>query len=289
MTTLPLDDWTARAAKHEARVNSLLGGYLAERARGQVNPVVDFLFTYYNLKPGQLQRWHPGFDHVLTGPKAKEYAHLRGYVETEDGVTVSFDHLNQRRSTIEYVDRLLSATASRPPVLSCFGLHEWAMVYETDVVRHSSVPLRLGAAATNAVVKSMPPRCTHYDAFRFFTPAARPINPIELTRDSQVEHEQPGCLHAGMDLYRFAAKLLPLVNSDLLMDTFELAYAARVLDMQASPYELSRYGYPAIRIETRGGRAEFARRQAALAQRATPIRTALIECCRALGAVKPGR
>ncbi|WP_431240423.1 3-methyladenine DNA glycosylase [Mycolicibacterium aichiense] len=271
--------------RHELRVRELLAPYLGHRAEGRSHPVIDFLFTYYNLKPGQLQRWHPGYGVVLTGGQVEAYAGRRGYIRTGDGVTVSRDYLIRRRSTIDYVADLLTATASRPAVFGCFGLHEWAMVYETADVRHDSVPLRLGSAATNAVVAAMPVRCTHYDAFRFFTDAARPLNAEWLTREGQVNHEQPGCLHAGMDLYRFTAKLLPLVDSDLLMDAFELAFAARELDMKASPYDLSAWGYEAVRIETPGGRAEYARRQADLAQRARPIRSALIDRCRVLMSV----
>jgi len=276
------DVWTARAQQHQARVDRLLGGYFSDRARGRTHPVIDFLFTYYNLKPGQLQRWHPGFGHALVGPQAAEYEHLRGYVRTADGVTVSREHLNHRRSTIEYVRDLLTATAGRPPVLGCFGLHEWAMVYKTDDIRHRGVALRLDTAATNAVVESMPMRCTHYDAYRFFTDAARPRNATDLSRNAQMVNEQPGCLHAGMDLYRFAAKLLPLVDSDLLMDAFELAFAARELDMRASPYDLSDYGYRPVMIETASGRAEYVKHQGELSRRAVSVRSEIIAAARNL-------
>jgi hypothetical protein len=85
-----------------------------------------------------------------------------------------------------------------------------------------------------------------------------------------------------MDLYRWSYKLLPLVNSDTLMDAFELAYDARVLDMRASPYDLRALGYQPIRIETPSGRAEYVREQAAITQRAAVIRDALLAQCRAL-------
>jgi hypothetical protein len=88
-----------------------------------------------------------------------------------------------------------------------------------------------------------------------------------------------------MDLYKFAAKLLPLVDSELLMDAFELAYAARELDMCASPYDLRDFGYEAVAIETASGRAEYTRRQADLSRRAAGVRTALLDRCRELLAV----
>ena len=100
---------------------------------------------------------------------------------------------------------------SRTPQLGCFGLHEWAMVYRTpeDDVRHAGWPLRLGSGGTDEVVERHGIRCSHFDAFRFFTDDARPRNALQPTRDGQVALEQPGCLHAGMDVYKWAFKLTP--------------------------------------------------------------------------------
>jgi hypothetical protein len=154
------------------------------------------------------------------------------------------------------------------------------MVYRADPeqLRHSA-PLRLGHDGTNAVVESMPLRCSHFDAFRFFTDSARPRNAIQLSRADQLGVEQPGCVHAAMDLYKFAGKLLPLVDSDLLMSAFELAYEARELDMRASPYDLRAFGYQPIPVETSAGRAEYAREQAAIARRSAGTRASLQRQC----------
>jgi hypothetical protein len=282
---LAQQDWMRRRAAHEGRLDTLAGPYLRARAAGQPNPVLDFLFTYYNLKPRQLRQWHPGFGVILAGPEAHEYSKLKSYCATVLGVTVDRHQLARRRETIQYVEQLMAATASRSPALACFGLHEWAMVYKAKEVRHDAVPLRLGGSGTDAVVETLPLRCTHFDAYRFFTESARPRNEVPLTRQAQVASEQPGCLHATMDLYKFAGKLLPLVDSDLLMDALELAYAARELDMRASPYDLRDYGYDAVAIETASGRAEYTRRQADLSERAAGIRAALLGRCRSLLAV----
>lgn len=280
---LATQDWLERRDRHRSRVSALLGPYLRQRAGGRSNPVVDFLFTYYNLTPGQLRWWHPGFGVTLTGPESREYGDRRGYCRTGSGVGVDPEYLARRRPTVEYVARLMAATASRHAHLACFGLHEWAMVYRADPeqLRHS-VPLRLGRDGTDAVVASMPLRCTHFDAFRFFTDPARARNATQLSRQAQVATEQPGCLHAAMDLYRFAAKLLPLVDSDLLMDAFELAYEARELDMCASPYDLRTFGYEPIPVETAAGRAEYVRQQAALSRRSAAVRASLLERCQKL-------
>lgn len=284
LRVLPPTQWRNRAQAHRDRVDERVGPYLRQRADGRKHPVIDFLFTYYGHKPAQLRRWHPGFGVALAD--AEEYAQRRGYhrVETAAGPVHTADpaFLDRRRDTVEFVAALLAATAARPAQLSCFGLHEWAMVYRSDDVRHRQVPLRLGRAGTDAVVDSMSLRCTHFDAFRFFTPEAAPRNIEQLTRDDQIRREQPGCLHAGMDLYKWAFKLVPLIDSDLLLDCFALACTAREIDMRASPYDLTDYGYRPIAIETPGGRAEYVRAQSELARRAEPLRTELLGRCRAL-------
>jgi hypothetical protein len=274
---LASEDWLPRRDRHQNTVNALLGPYLRRRAKGNSNPVVDFLFTYYRLTPGQLRRWHPGYGITLAGPESHGYANLRGYGRTTSGVTVRAEHLAGRRPTVEYVARLMEATAGRQPQLSCFGMHEWAMVYRagSEHLRHSA-PLRLGQDGTDAVVESMPLRCTHFDAFRFFTHSAQPRNRLQLSRADQLAAEQPGCVHAAMDLYKFAGKLLPLIDSDLLMDAFELAFAARKLDMCASPYDLRAVGYEPVPVESAGGRAEYVRQQAELTERATGVRLSLL-------------
>ncbi|MGW4245493.1 3-methyladenine DNA glycosylase [Nocardia sp. NPDC004722] len=279
-------DWRGRAAAHRDRVEALVGPYLARRAAGKKHPVVDFLFTYYGHKPAQLKRWHPGYGVVLAD--AEDYAGFRGYHrvslgdQESDGWTADPEFLEKRRDTVEFVAGLLTATATRPAQLSCFGLHEWAMVYRTDEVRHQQVPLRLGTQGTDAVVESMQLRCTHFDAFRFFTPEAVPLNIEPLTRELQVDREQPGCLHANMDIYKWGFKLTPLIGSELLFDAFELACAARELDMKASPYDLRDFGYEPIRIETPSGRAEYVRGQAEIAERAAVLRARLLDTCRDL-------
>ena len=149
------------------------------------------------------------------------------------------------------------------------------MLYRTDVPRHD-LPLRLGAAETDAVVEKHRIRCTHFDAYRFFTAPAKPLNLTVLTRKDQPEHDQSGCVHATMDLYKWAAKVGPLVPGDLFLDTFELARDARVLDMEASPYDVRGHGFGVVPIETAEGKAEYVRRQRELSARAKPLRDRLV-------------
>lgn len=270
-------DWNARRTAHLDRVEVLIGAYLQRRSAGHEHPVLDFLFTYYSLKPSHLRRWHPGFGVALTGDGIEDYHGWAGYIEKViDGtaaVTVSVDFLERRSAAVDFVSALTGRTATRPAQLGCFGLHEWAMVYRggPEALRHD-VPLRLGAEGTDAVVDSMPLRCTHYDAFRFFTPDAAPLNAIELTPEHRLLTEQPGCLHASMDLYKWVTKLGPLLPSELLTDCFAMSVQARELDMRASPYDLSEYGYSPVRIETPAGRAEYVRGQSAIAEVAAELR-----------------
>ena len=242
----------------------------------------DFLFTYYSLRPRRLRVWHPGYGVFLAGPQASEYLDRAGYVATADGVTAGAAYLQSRLPTVRFVAELMRSTADRAPQFGCFGMHEWAMVYRDGDLRHGGVPLRLGSAGTDAVVESAPLRCTHFDAYRFFTAAAVPRNQNRLTRTRQAESEQPGCLHANMDLYKWCYKLGSLVESTLLLDCLELAFEARRLDMEASPYDLRAYGFDPITVEEPAGRAEYARRQAAITDRAAPLRTALLERCERL-------
>ena len=280
LVVLPESDWTAREAAHHTRVDALTAGH-RERAGGK-HPVEDFLWTYYSQRPAQLRRWHPGAGVALAGAAADGRAAWRDHVRTGAGVTLDVPgFLARRADAVRHVRDLLAATASRPVHLGCFGLHEWAMVYRLDAsdVRHAGLPLRLGSAGTDEVVESHRIRCSHFDAFRFFTADARPLNTLQPRREDQVALDQPGCLHATMDLYKWAYKLAPATPSDLVADCFELARDVRLLDMRASPYDLTALGHAPVRIETPEGKAEYAARQRGFADRAAPLRAALVEVC----------
>ncbi len=272
MRVLSGPEWRARAVAHRERVSVITGPHRDRARRGEAHPVLDFLFTYYSHRPARLERWHPGPAVVLAGaPDAP------GYRRVDGGIVL--DVQERARRTASFVRDLLAATASRPPQLSCFGMHEWAMVYRSAEVRHAAWPLRLGAAGTDAVVDALPVRCTHHDAFRFFTPEARPRNALQPTRSDQLALEQPGCLHATMDLYKWAYKLDPATPSELVADCLELAVEVREWDMRASPYDLTALGYQPVPIETLAGRAEYAAAQARFAERAAPLRQRLIDLC----------
>ncbi len=280
-------EWRQRAADHAARLEPYVAPHLERRRRGEKHPVHDFLFGYYAHSPAALTRWHPGLGHALAD--APEYAALSGHVLREDGtVGLDPDLLERRRPLIAQIHRLLVATAGRPPTLSCFGLHEWAMVHRADETRHAQ-PLRLGGAGTDAVVEQHSISCSHFDAFRFFTPSAVGLNRLSPGRDDRPDFEQPGCLHAGMDLYKHAFRLSPLIGSDLVAEAFELAWDIRVLDMRAAPYDMSGVvldptgeEWTPVPIETPEGKAAYVAAQREFAERGAPVRARLIEACEGL-------
>ncbi len=280
LSALPRPEWETLAAAHEARVDAATSAHRARRADGRTHPVEDFLFRYYNNSPGRLRRWHPGAGFALEHAAHLPRAAWTHYRVAGDAVVLDVEgFLAARAHTVDFVRNLLSATVSRPAQLGCFGLHEWAMVHgiAADDVRHAGWPLRLGSAGTDAVVERHGIRCSHFDAYRFFTDSARPRNALRPSRDSQVTMEQPGCLHAGMDVYKWAFKLTPLVPSDLVADAFDLAREIRVLDMEASPYDLRELGYAPVPIETPEGKAVYLERQRAFAERSNALRRRLLD------------
>lgn len=274
MQILEPAEWAERQATHATRAEGLVAAHLARRARGEKHPVFDFLFEYYPVRPAHLKRWHPGVGVRLTGQPEQE--NWRDYHRT--GTTVGVDvtgYLARRGDSVRFIQELLSRTTTNPAHFDCFGLHEWAMVYRSDSPRHD-LPLRLGGAGTDEVVATHRIKCTHYDAYRFFTPPARPLNLTVLDRGSQPDHDQRGCVHATMDLYKWAAKLGPLIPGEVFLDTFELARDARILDMEASPYDVRDHGFGMVPIETAAGKMEYVERQRELAERASPLRDRLV-------------
>ncbi|MFF5793021.1 3-methyladenine DNA glycosylase [Paeniglutamicibacter sp. NPDC012692] len=285
------EQWLPLATAHAECSKRFGEPFTARRMKREKHPIEDFLFTYYTQKPGQLYRWHPGPGVVLGGERARERADWKFYREVlhegsgERGYTVDVESFAEARlEAVRFARIILAGTVQRPGNFACFGLHEWAMAYKSEQngIRHEYLPLRLGAEGTDAVVEEHKIRCTHFDAFRFYTPEAVPLNDLQPTRETQRNLEQPGCLHANMDLYKWAYKLTPAVPSELVMDCFELAWDIRTMDMKASPYDLLEWGHEPIRIETPAGKAEYVRRQKDFADRAQELRGRLLALAQAL-------
>ena len=268
-------EWRARRAAHEARADRLVEARRSRAQKGERDPVEDFLFTYYPFRFAAVRRWTPGAGIALA--EADELVADRRFLRGADGfVLVALPDAAQA-GRLDFSLRLCRAVATRAAFHGCFGLHEWAMVYgQAEQRRHGAWPLRLGAEGTDAVVRAMPVRCTHYDAFRFFTPGARPLNKLAPTLEARVDNEQPGCVHVTMDLFKWAMKAQPWVSAELAADAFELAHVARTVDMRASPYDFSAIGLKPIAIESAEGRSEYETEQRRLSALAEPVRARLI-------------
>jgi hypothetical protein len=281
--------WVRLEEAHRARLLPYAEAYRNRRSIGRKHPVEDFLFQYYAYSPGQLLGWHPGIGRAISlGNRATQGQPPsrmgRSPYRTERGLVFADPTLiaDAELHRVRWIASLLEAIDSRPPQVGCYGLHEWAMVYGSaqDEVRHVGMPLRLGSEEIREFLDSQRLCCTHYDAFRFFTPQAVALNTHQLDIDSRVQHEQPGCIHANMDLYKWAWKLSPWVPGELLGDCFLLAVAAREIDMRASPYDLADLGYLPIRIETPEGREAYRCAQIELYRRAIPLRRRLLAVTR---------
>jgi len=278
-----VSEWTRSETLHVERVDRLLQPHLKRRVRNKKHPVHDFLFNYYSIRPYRLRRWHPGIHAVLQGTEARRFLDRKGYRETPEGISVDPKPATSRRQeTVRWIRSLLQACASGLPQFACFGLHEWAMVYRSSEWRHQGVSLRFPEKEVARVVEMHPLCCSHFDAFRFFTREARPLNRFQLGPEDRLHHEQRGCLHVNMDLYKWACKLQPWTPSSLVVDCLDLAFTIREVDMRASPYDLVPLGYPPIKIETPSGKDEYEKYQHQFAQEAVPLRKQLIEVCDAV-------
>lgn len=261
---LPEQLWREREQRHHQSVEALTGDHLHRRQRGTPHPVVDFLFTYYRTSVGSLARWHPGPGVILEnahhGPRAQWRHYQRETVNGRTGLMVDpASVLDRGGQRLRHTRDIVAASAARPGATGCFGLHEWAMLYRTGSTdtRHGDVPLRVSRDQLDEVVERSRLRCTHFDAFRFFTEPAAPLNEQPLTRAARITNEQPACLHAGMDLYAHTSALEAGAPGELLLDTLRAAFRAREVDMRSSPYDLSQWGLTPIPVETPNGRAQF--------------------------------
>ena len=283
LTRLNRAEWTQRKGRHEERYLQLVEPHLQRRSRHERNPVADFLFEYYAFRPSHLRRWGPGLGILLEEASPDDLPGIPGVRSHRDGQylwpgsdTVG-RHPDRYLTATRWIRNLLQQTADRKPVFGCFGLHEWAMLYRSEGARHENLPLRISEEEVANTVDAAGLRCTHYDAYRFFTEPAIPLNTHALDGQSMPKMEQPGCLHANMDVYRWAFKRASWVPSELTMDAFELAMDIRELDMASSPYDVSGFGIAPVLVEEPEGRAEFVAQQRQFHERAAVLRKKLID------------
>jgi hypothetical protein len=275
-------EWRELARDHFDIASGFTAGSRLRREYGEKHPVEDFLFDYYPYPIALLEQWQPGYGTALkfSDPqnlpvqmKNRRYRHEVGCCYLDASLMEE-----KERKRLQWITDLLEATQGHVPNFSCHGLHEWAMVFHGEEIRHAAIaPLRLPQSEIDALVSTRPMTCTHFDAFRFFANSAKPLNRHILSLDTRHENEQPGCVHANMDLYKWAAKAMPWIGSELLLETFRLATQLRDLDMRASPYDLSTWNIMPITIETSEGRKAYETEQRRLAFLALGLRAKLIK------------
>lgn len=278
----PRELWRVRQQEHLSRVAEQADAFVDRRSRGWKHPVHDFLFTYYSFSPAKLKEWIPplGVSLELTEEDLIEMPWFSRSHFVREGQVLR--HQGEvpahKRDLARWVASLCRQVLDRAPRFRCFGLHEWAMVYRQsrEQVRHQGYELRMAPEAMAHFIESQTIGCSHYDAFRFFTPEARPMNVLQPVLETRLEMEQGACLHANMDLYKWATKLWPWIGSELIGECFALAHAGRDLDMRASPYDLRHLGHEPLCIETVEGRVQYEQEQRALAELAVPVRERLL-------------
>eukprot|EP00466_Bigelowiella_natans_P009012 jgi/Bigna1/87610/estExt_fgenesh1_pg.C_220090 len=289
--------------QEKRRIGELLGDHLSgKKKRTHHHPIFNFIFEYYMFKPKMLLQYSPGIGVLLEGAtEGDESLPRRGFSFSEDGEEEVEGETRQQHiawaepllakpktvESLRWTRDLLKATLEKKPELHCYGMHEWAMLYYPQDSMHEaprkyqSLPLRISQETINSAVEAEPIRCTHFDAFRFYAKDATEKNVNQLTRQTQPEFEQPGCLHANMDLFKWSIKLFPWVSSQLLHDSLSIATRARAIDIRASPYAaegaVDDFELSPIPIETHEGRAQYKTLQAELWKDAIPIRKRLIE------------
>jgi hypothetical protein len=275
---LPPEVWHKFRDQHREKVLPWITPRLERRSRHESHPVDDFLFEYYPISTNKLLTWHPGSEYFLEANEAEfDEFPVGAYAFADNRIQLRNEWLDKNKEAAIGLIDFLVKTQERSVRSGCFGLHEWAMVLGAADVRHEKWPLRLSQEQIRATIDEVGIRCTHFDAFRFFTPIAVPLNPLQLTPTHRNEVEQPGCLHANMDLYKHAQRFAPIVGSTIIRDSFALAKDIRTVDMQTAPYDLADLGVTPIQVETESGRNEFAKLQIGFAQRAQKIRSDLIE------------
>ena len=197
-----------RADAHAARADASTAGHRGARRRGEPTP------SRTSSSPTTLRRqaapWHPGAG-VGCGCRGHDRARLavlrRGATRrprVDDATPCS-----RSGATVDFVGGC-SATPAGRRSSGCFGLHEWAMVYRQSTTCGTPAAAAARRGRHRRRGRGHQLRCSHFDAFRFFTPAGRAAQPADARRaTAAAELEQPGCLHAGMDLYKWAYKLAP--------------------------------------------------------------------------------
>jgi hypothetical protein len=254
-------------------------------------------FLYNGKKPGILYRPIRYYDHPANSNNEADATSIVGTTPPSNDI----QFLHKKASSFTWYKSILQTTLANEAVLHCYGLHEWAMQYHPEGAPappsgkyQSHLPLRASREVINSTVERKGLRCTHVDALRFFAPSAGHLNfhGASLERTDQLDLEQPGCVHAHMDLLKIALRVKPYCDPALLVDILGIALEARSLDVGASPYDCSEYSadnegnpIPIIPVETPEGRAAYKVQQTDLMEKAEGTRLRLLANYEVFGAL----
>lgn len=282
---ISFDCFKTKQQFHKSQLSDITNEYINRANQQSKHAVIDFLFEYYSFRPARLLQWSPGLSYCILPDETRDFcdvkslSSLKSSSVNEQGAFCIDAHEfpKLRLDGLLRAINLLKSSHNRAPNYGCFGLHEWAMIYEARDIRHPQLSLRFSHKEIRSIVESHTLKCHHYDAYRFFSKSAVQFNAYPLDKDNREAFEQPGCLHANMDLYRWAFKYYPWVDSDLIRSAFLLAKDIREVDMRASPYDVSCYDLTPIKIETLSGKNEYIDYQKYFFNQAKPLRLALLK------------
>ncbi len=308
--TLSRQEWLSRTHQYQHDLHNLI--YPKNLKTGKItqhdthqHPIYNFLHRYYRYSVEYISKYSAGINHLLEDvqPTDLQNEHLHTeflipYESSDQNHLYTLDQdriklqLNQNKGKYRHANiiqnyQTLLTTLRKPPFYGCFGYHEWAMLYSgrsqpRPKPHQPQLPLRVSQEIIDTIVETPGNlKCTHYDAWRFFQKESQAWNIYpSLNRLDQSKIEQPGCIHANMDLFKYAYQLYPFISSELLLKSLEIAIMARKIDVRASPYDCSAYlseeegeeGRSPICVETSEGRKEYIEYQERLVEKAIPIR-----------------
>ena len=167
------------AREHDlARIRPWVEARLRRQSRHEKHPVHDFLFEYYEFRPSHLVRWTPGFDVALESATRPRRSSGPTSSPSDSGLSLPASRVPGTPPRLSGMGDRVPRNRPRPasPPSAAWGCTSgrWSIAIRASGTR--KCPLRLRREETDAVVESQPLRCTHFDAFRFFSPAASPLN-----------------------------------------------------------------------------------------------------------------
>ena len=155
----------------------------------------------------------------------------------------------------------------------------WSTGSRPSEVRHADWPLRLGADGHRRGRGAHRIRCSHFDAFRFFTAAgpaaATPCSPTRDDRPDVRAAGLPARRHGPLQVGLQAQPRWCLASWSPTASSWPATSASSTCARRRTTCASS--GYEPVRIETAEGKAEYVAAQRAFAERAQALRARLVD------------